>query len=294
MNPLAQMNEAMTYLESGLLDEISFERMSQIAGCSEYHFRRMFSYLAGMPLGEYIRRRKLALAGGLLRQGSKVIDCAVLLGYDSPDAFRKAFYGMHGFTPSEARRGNTALKAFPPMTFQLTIRGGIMMEHRIVHKNPFQIVGFKKRITLQFEGVNSQMESVAARLKPEIIAELKGLCDTEPRGMLNVSADYADGYYEQPVEGMELDQYIGVATTGPAPAGSGYDTLQVAEADWVVFTVIGPFPKTMQDAWARIYAEWLPASDYELLKGPSLVWFESPDLTRPDCKNEIWIPVREK
>ncbi len=289
MNPLAQMNEAMAYLESCLMDEISFERMSQVAGCSEYHFRRMFSYLAGIPLGEYIRCRKLALAGTLLRQGSKVIDCAVLLGYDSPDSFRKAFQGMHGITPSEAKRLNAPLKAFPPMTFQLTVRGGSKMDYRIVHKNPFQIVGFKKRIALQFEGVNPQMESVAARLTPEIIAELKALCDTEPKGMLNISADYVDGYYEQPQEGMELDQYIGVATTKPAPTDSEYDTLQVAESDWAVFTVVDPFPKTMQDAWARIYAEWLPSSDYELVKGPSLVWFDNPDLTRPDCKNEIWI-----
>jgi AraC family transcriptional regulator len=286
------MNQAMEYLEEHLTDEISYERTTRIAGCSEYHFRRMFSYLAGMPLGEYIRCRRLSLAGTMLRQGSKVIDCAMLLGYDSPDAFRKAFQGMHGVSPSEAKRENAALKAFPPMTFQLTIRGGTKMDYRIVHKEAFNIVGFKKRVTLQFEGVNPQMKNVAAKLNPENIAELKALCDTEPRGMLNISADYADGYTEQPVEGMELDQYIGVATTKPAP--SGYDALRAEESDWAVFTTVGPFPKTVQDTWARIYAEWLPASDYELTRGPSLLWYESPDLTRPDCKNEIWIPVAKR
>jgi AraC family transcriptional regulator len=292
MNPLAQMNEAMAYIEANLKEDVSFERMARIAGCSEYHFRRMFSYLAGMPLGEYIRRRRLALAGTLLRQGGKVIDCAISLGYDSPDAFRKAFQGMHGITPSKARNPDAALKAFPPMTFQLIIKGGTAMDYRMVHKDGFNIVGFKKRIALQFEGVNSQMESVAARLTPENIVELKSLCDVEPMGMLNISADYADGYTEQPVEGMELDQYIGVATAKPAP--SGYDTLRVAESDWAVFTVVGPFPKTVQDTWARIYGEWLPASGYELTRGPSLLWYESPDLTKQDCKNEIWIPVRKK
>ncbi|MDL2318740.1 AraC family transcriptional regulator [Eubacteriales bacterium OttesenSCG-928-A19] len=94
MNPLKQMNEAMAYLEAHLLEEIDLEQMARIAGCTEYHFRRMFSYLAGISLGRYILLRKLAIAGDMLRNGRKVIDCAVMLGYDSPDAFTKAFHGM--------------------------------------------------------------------------------------------------------------------------------------------------------------------------------------------------------
>lgn len=166
------------------------------------------------------------------------------------------------------------------------------MEYRIVHKGAFCIVGFKKRITLQFEGINPQMDSVTAKLTPEVIAELKGLCDTEPKGMLSISDNYADDYAERPMEGTELDQYTGVATTKPAP--SGYDTLRVEETDWAVFTAVGQFPKAMQDTWARIYAEWLPTSNFQLAVGPSLLWYESPDLTKPDCKNEIWIPVEQK
>ena len=294
MNPLIQMNQAMEYIETHLCEGIDYERMARIAGCSQYHFRRMFSYLAGISLGEYIRYRKLSVAGELLRDGSKVIDCAVLLGYHSADAFRKAFEAMHGITPSEAKRADFPLKVFLPMTFQLTIRGGNKMEYRIVHKGPFWIVGFKKRITLQFEGINHQLDDLTAKLTPEIIAELKGLCDTEPLGMLNISdrLDESGGCDVVPVEGAYLDQYVGVATTRPAP--DGYDVLPVEESDWAVFTVVGSFPKTVQDAWARIYAEWFPASEYELTGGPELLWYESTDLTRPDCKNELWIPVAQK
>lgn len=288
MNPLADMNRAMAYLEAQLIGTVDYERMARIAGCSEYHFRRMFSYLAGMPLGEYIRHRRLCLAGDLLRDGSKVIDCAVLLGYDSTDAFSKAFHAMHGIPPSEAKRTGASLKAFPPMTFQLTIQGGSRMEYRITHKGPFRIVGFKKRITLQFEGVNRQTESLVRKPTPQSIAELKSLCDTEPRGMLSVSANFS----ERTVEGTELDQYIGVATTKPAP--ESYEVLPVAESDWAVFTVVGAFPAAMQDTWARIYAEWIPSSGYELIEGPEMLWHESPDLTQPQCRSEIWIPVRRR
>ncbi|MDL2229716.1 AraC family transcriptional regulator [Treponema sp. OttesenSCG-928-L16] len=279
------MNQAMNYLEEYLTEEIDFGRMARIAGCSEYHFHRMFSYLAGMPLGEYIRCRRLALAGTLLSRGRKVIDCAVLLGYESADAFSKAFRGMHGITPSEAKRVNAVLKAFPPMTFQLTITGGYKMDYRIVHNPDFNIIGFKKRITLQFEGINPQMNSLYEKLTPERIAQMKGLCDIQPQGILSVSANFA----ERTAEGTELDQYVGVATTKQAPPG--YDILFVEESDWAAFTVTGPFPQAVQNSWGRIYSEWLLSSEYQLTGGPEFLWHESPDLTQPDCKSEIWIPV---
>ncbi|OEU41716.1 hypothetical protein BGV40_13455 [Methanosarcina sp. Ant1] len=101
MNALSQMNKAMGYIERNLMGEIDFGEMAGIACCSEYHFRRMFSFLSGMPLGEYIRRRKLALATILLKSNdNKIIDVALQLGYNSPDAFTKAFQVMHGIAPS--------------------------------------------------------------------------------------------------------------------------------------------------------------------------------------------------
>lgn len=162
------------------------------------------------------------------------------------------------------------------------------MDYRIVHNKSFQIVGFKKRITLQFEGVNPQMASLYEKLTPEHIARLKALRNIQPEGILSVSANFT----ERTEEGTALEQYIGVATTQVPP--SEYEVLPVDESDWAVFTVVGPFPKTVQDTWARIYAEWLPASEYQLTGGPELLWHENPDLTKPDCKSEIWIPVSRR
>ncbi|HZJ99867.1 MAG TPA: AraC family transcriptional regulator [Tissierellaceae bacterium] len=288
MNTLTQMNKAMRYIEENLMGEIDFGEMSRIACCSEYHFRRMFSFLAGMPLGEYIRRRKLSIAAILLDvDENKIIDIALQLGYNSPDAFSKAFQAMHGILPSSVKKGNTILKAFPPMTFQLTIKGGNEMEYRIVEKDAFKIVGLKKRITLIFEGVNHQMDSVLQSLTAESIKELKSLCDIEPKGILSVSTNFS----ERTVEGSELDQYIGVATT--KQASDQWDILEIDSANWAVFTVVGEFPKALQDTWARIYAEWFPTSGYELTGGPEILWNESPDTSKPDYKSEIWIPVRK-
>lgn len=288
MNTLTQMNKAMRYIEENLMGEIDFDEMSRIACCSEYHFRRMFSFLAGMPLGEYIRRRKLSIGAVLLNEGdNKIIDIALQLGYSSPDAFSKAFQAMHGVAPSSVKKGNIILKAFPPMTFQLTIKGGNEMDYRIVEKDAFKIVGLKKRITLIFEGVNHQMDSVLQSLTDEGIKELKSLCDTEPKGILSVSTNFS----ERTVEGSELDQYIGVATT--KQSSDKWDVLEVDAANWAVFAVVGEFPKALQDTWARIYAEWFPSSGYELTGGPEILWNESPDTSKLDYKSEIWIPVRK-
>lgn len=290
MEALKQMNQAMAYIEEHLLEEeIDMSRVARIAGCSEYHFRRMFSFLSGMSLGEYIRYRRLTLAGmDLLIQSVKVIDLALKYGYDSPDSFTRAFQTWHGITPTEARKGYASLKSFPPMTFQLTIKGGNPMEYRMVEKGPFQIAGIMKRITLIYEGTNPQIDEMWTRLTMEDYAELKRISNTEPGGIICVSANFTEGRQE----GGELDQYIGVATTGAVP--DRWEVLPVQASTWAVFTAIGEFPRVLQDTWARIYSEWFPSSGYELTRGPELLWNEGKDTTVPDYKSEIWIPVVKK
>ena len=287
MDSLKQMNLAMDYIENHLTDEIDYKELAKIACCSEYHFRRVFAFLAGLPLGEYIRRRKLTLAGFIIRNtGEKIIDIAIRLGYESPDAFAKAFWSMHGATPTEARKSSVSLKAFPPMTFQLKIQGGNAMEYRITEKEAFRIIGICKRITLVYEGVNTQMDSMWASLKPEDFIELKKMSDIEPGGIICASANFAEGRNE----GSVLDQYIGVATTFTVSVR--WEALEVAASTWAVFTAVGKFPEALQNVWARIYSEWFPASGYELAGGPEILWNESPDTAKPDYKSEIWIPVK--
>ncbi|MDR1160243.1 MAG: AraC family transcriptional regulator [Syntrophomonadaceae bacterium] len=291
MNMLKQFNDAMAYIENNLVDGVDAAHISKIAGCSEYHFRRVFSFLAGMPLGEYIRRRKLSLAGTLLQsEKEKVIDVAVKLGYETPEAFSRAFQTMHGINPSQAKKENVALKAFPPMTFQLTIIGGIEMDYRIIEKDAFSIIGFKKKITAQFKGVNPQMDTLIQRLTPDIITELKDMGDIEPKGMLNVSTNFL----ERTAEGTKLDQYIGIATTKFSPdTTNNYDVLQVKKSTWAVFDVVGIFPDALQNTWAKIFAEWFPTSGYELNEGPEMLWNENSDISKNDYRSEIWIPVRK-
>lgn len=287
MATLEKMNEAMSYIEKHLSEEIDMQQVARIALVSEYHFKRMFSFLAGIPLSEYIRRRRLTLAAFELREDDqKVIDIAMKYGYHSPDAFTRAFHKMHGITPSEARDNGQALKAYPRMTFQLSIKGGSEMNYRIEEKEAFRIAGIKKRVPIIFEGVNPHIEGMWKSLNEDKIKQLKDLSDMEPKGIIQASANFSEGRME---EKGELDHYLGVATT--EEAGDEFAALEVPASRWAVFEAVGPFPETLQDVWGRIYSEWFPSSNYQQKEGPEILWNADKDFSSPNFRSEIWIPV---
>ncbi|WP_281882906.1 AraC family transcriptional regulator [Paenibacillus sp. YYML68] len=287
MDGLATLNRAIQYIEENLDEDMDLKEAARLACCSEYHFSRMFSFLAGITLSEYIRRRRLTLAAFELQAGNvRILDMAVKYGYGSADAFSRAFQSLHGFPPSLVKSHSKSLKAYPPMTFQLTIQGGNAMNYRIVEKEPFRIVGIMRRVPIQFHGVNSEIDSMARSLTPEDIAQLKELSDLEPRGMVQASVNFSDGRME---EKGTVDHYIGVATSKECP--EQFTKLEVSKATWAIFEAVGPFPNTLQNIWGRIYSEWFPSASYELARGPEMVWNESTDFSSQTFRSEIWIPV---
>lgn len=290
MDTLTSMNKALEYIEENLTDELDYSQISKIAFCSEYHFKRMFSFLAGISLAEYIRRRRLTLAAiELKNKNLRIIDIAVKYGYISADSFSRAFQNLHGILPSEARKEDAQIKAYPKMTFQLSIKGGNEMNYKIVEKQSFKIVGFKKRVSMVFKGINPEIADMASLLTPEIIKQLKSISNVEPLGIISASTNFS----EERMEGKgELDHYIGVASNSDDTAS--FDVLNVNSGTWAVFEAIGPFPETLQDVWGRIYSEWFPSSGYETVIGPEILWNENPDTGNPKYKSQIWIPVRKK
>ncbi|HDX9651187.1 AraC family transcriptional regulator [Bacillus wiedmannii] len=290
MDSLKNMNAAMQYIENNLTNEIDFKEVAKIAFCSEYHFKRMFSFLAGVSLSEYIRCRRLTLAAFELKDSNaKVIDVAIKYGYNSPDSFTRAFQNLHGITPSEARSTIRSLKAYSPMTFQLSIQGGNEMNYRIKEKEPFRIIGIQKRVPIVFNGVNEEIASMWKSLNPESIQMLKSLSNMEPNGIISASTNFSEGRME---EKGELDHYIGVARAEDCP--EQFAQLEVTASTWAVFEAVGPFPETLQNVWGRIYSEWFPSSNYELAEGPEILWNEQKDTSSPNFKSEIWIPVLKK
>ena len=224
MDSIRSMNSALNYIEEHLTEDIDYRQVARIAHCSEYHFKRMFSFLSGVGLSEYVRRRRLTLAATDLKDSTqRIIDVATKYRYTSADAFSRAFQSVHGILPSEARVEGARLKAFPKMTFQISMNGADEMNYRIVEKGPFSIVGIKKRVPIVFEGINPEIAKMTQLLTIDSIMKLKSLSDVEPAGIISASANFSDGRMD---EKGELDHYIGVATTSDDTMG--FDSLVVA------------------------------------------------------------------
>jgi AraC family transcriptional regulator len=285
MEWLSRLNAAIAYLEEHLEDEIDLTRMAQIACCSPFHFQRMFSYLAEVPLGEYVRRRKMTRAAAdLQKEGVRIIDIALKYGYASPTAFNRAFQGIHGVSPSEARKSGAALKAYLPISFKVTIKGEAEMDYRIEKRDAFRIVGVKAHYALNVEENFAQIPIFWANtVQSGKLAQILGLLNQEPGGLLGVSCC---------MNGQDFDYYIAAASDMAVP--EGLEEYTVPACTWAIFTCIGPMPSAIQTLQKRIVTEWLPNSGYEYANAPDIeVYFEG-NQQAEDYRCEVWLPVEKK
>ncbi len=284
------LNQAMEYIEHHLREEVKVAELARIAQTSEYHFRRMFSTLAGMPLSEYVRRRRLTSAGARLMSGEgTLLDIAVDHGYGSVEAFTRAFRALNGVGPQEVRQTGVSIRSQPRLTFHLTLEGSDPMDYRIVEKDAFHVVGFSRRVPLVYEGPNPAIEEFIRGLDKEAMARVAQLSDQEPRGVVAVVDNLAGERASAP-EGTELDYYQGVIASEPAEE---YGDLAVAPGTWAVFERSGPVPESIQYLWRDIYTQWFPSNPYRSVPGPELLRTElSEDGTQGTYA--VWIPVERE
>ena len=282
---LDRLNEALEHIEAHLGEPIEVAELARIATTSEYHFRRMFSALAGMPLSEYVRRRRLTVAGAEVLAGDRsLLDIAVRYGYGSGEAFARAFRAVHGVGPGDARRAGAALRSQQRISFRLVVEGRSTMRYRIVQKEEFRIVGKKARVPLVHEGPNHAIAEFVRGIGKETTARIAALSDQEPKGIVAVSDDLDPSR----AEGTELDYYHGVVTSAAAP--DDLDELVVPAGAWAVFENSGPFPQSLQYLWRDVFTQWFPSNPYRSRPGPEILSVTlTPDGAEADA--ELWIPV---
>ncbi len=255
-------------------------------GTTEHHLRRMFASLAGLPLSDYVRRRRMSLAAAdLVRDGEDLLSVAVRYGYGSTEAFNRAFRAVHGSSPADVRRDGGPLRTQPTLRFRLSVEGGDPMDTRIADLPDLRLIGHAARVPLIHEGVNPHIAEHVASIPPEETARLKGLADGEPVGVLAVSDDLDPDR----AEGSELTYLHGVATTGPAP--EGLDAIEVPAGTWAVFRAEGPHPQTLQDVWAATATSWFPSQPWRLRAGPEIVAMQAYDPAAGTAACELWLPV---
>lgn len=281
MEWVEQLNRSINYLEEHLTDEIDYERLGQIACCSAYHYQRMFTYMAGIPLAEYIRRRKMSLAAVDLQGGDeKIIDIAEKYGYHSPTAFNRAFQAFHGIAPSAVKNEGVSVKSFSPIAFKIVLKGASEMNYRIETKGAFRIIGIsaplRRRIEDNFAVVPQMWQTAAA---DGTILKLADRMDAPLKGLLGVSVCNDEEAWKY---------FIAVAS---AQANGEFEEYMVPASTWAIFSGSGT-SQSIQALEQRIVTEWLPASGYEYANAPDIEVYLNPD--PQNAQYEVWIPVTKR
>lgn len=284
---IAELNRLVELVERRLDDDLDVASLATELGTTEYHLRRMFSSLAGMPLSEYVRRRRMSVAVADVLGGGDLLNIAVRYGYGSTEAFGRAFRSVHGVSVGEVKRDGGPLRTQPQLRFRLTVQGNITMDTRIIDRPAFRLLGHATRVPLIHEGVNPHIQAHIASIPAAEHARLKELGDTEPTGLLQVSADVDPDY----TEGSELTYLHGVAVTDTASVPDDLDTVDVPAGTWAVFRTEGEYPAALQEAWAATATDWFPSNPWRLRAGPSIVAVldRADDFSTATC--ELWLPI---
>ena len=285
MGNLEGLNHVVAFIEQHVADEIDLAKLAQIAGCSQYQLQRMFPYLTGVTIAEYARRRRMTLAAhDLQATDARVIDIALRYGYESPTAFNRAFRSVVGVSPQEARQPGAQVALYPRLTFTLSVKGATPMNYRIIEQPAFRVVGIPSdNGTWNLEDAGAKATEYWASLDAGVHRVLDLMDGSEPQGLLGVQF-CRDGAF---------DGYMAcVATQQPCP--EGMEAREVPAATYAVFECEGAMPDAMGDLWHRILTEWLPASGYAWSSGTDVERYLTPNMTAPDSKSEVWLPVERK
>ena len=278
MEWITRLNGAINYIEEHLTDKVEYDELAKIACCSTYHLQRMFAYMADVPLSEYIRRRRMSRAAVDL-QNNKIVDVALKYGYESPTAFNRAFQSVHGIAPSLIKSDGIQIRAFPPISFTITIKGAEKMEYRIEQKNSFRIVGIseqlEKEIEKNFEIVPKMWEKASV---DGTIPKLVSMMDSQPIGMLGVCCSSENWKYF-------------IAVSSSQSIDDTIEEYQVPASIWAIFSGSGT-AQSIQELQKRVLTEWLPTSGYEYGNAPDIEVYINPD--PQNSQYEVWVPVIKK
>ena len=285
MEWLKKLSSAIEYIENNLDNEISCKEAAKTACCSPYYFQRMFTYVAGIPLSEYIRRRRMTQAAFELQStDTKVLDVALKYGYTSPTSFNRAFQSVHGISPACAKSQGSVLHAYPPIKFQVSVTGGEAMPYRVEDKESMRIVGIRIPLTEDMEENKKLVPPFWNQtLQNGQFTEICKLSNQNPGIVLGVTA------YQSP---DEIYYYIAVATDQSIP--TGMFEYEIPAATWVIFESEGHFRESIQNIFRRFLTQWLPFSGYTYAELPDIEIYPIRKDKPQEGHSEVWIAVKKE
>lgn len=286
MDCIQSIQKAIEYMEEHILENINYEDVARQVYMSNYHFHRIFSMITGLTANEYIRNRKLSMAGQeLIMSDKKVIDIAMKYGYDSPESFTKAFSRFHGVTPFVAKRSGMQLKSFNRLVIKIKLEGGTVMDYRIEKREPFKLLAKVAKFrneSISEEG-NTEIpdfwKECGANGTFEILKQ-----NTSKHNIYGACAPISK-------ESAHFDYGIGMEFyDGNIP--EGYTVWEVNPTLWAVFKCIGDNGDCIGEIWGKIFSEFLPSSEYNMIDDTDFeLYYQEPNA---DCFCEIWIPIEKK
>lgn len=306
MDWVAGMQRVIDYIEAHLTEKIDYDTVAAQCFCSSYHFQRVFGILCDFTVGEYIRSRRMSLAGSeLATTDTKVIDVALKYGYESPDSFAKAFKQFHGVLPSQAKNSGITLKSFAPLVLKISLEGGTAMNYRIEEKPEMILTGYKAHFTGVPYGKDREEQEgklfMTTRAKQWLLRGAKGASGemgTDICLITNVSDDGYDFYYAAELEKYERENMYNTEVTGfEYMREFGFENIVVPKQTYAIFTTEEQaYPvNDYMDIRKRIVSEWLPANPYEIKDAPEISvyhWFPKPK--KEERYIEIWLPIEKR
>lgn len=301
MDVLNKLNRAINYVEENITEEIDLTKLAKLACSSTYDFQRMFSFITGVSIVEYIRRRRLTLSAFELQQSNiKVVDLALKYGYESPVSFARAFKVMHGITPGEARNPNVALKAFSRISFQITITGVSEMNYRIVKTESFKVFGLEGIVSTVGEKRYFSCESEIWKQNhsngkyERLLIDAGDRCPQQEKVMFVKEMCKIHGLMNYKKIDDTTYGYMQCSFVTDESNTDGYSIFEIPATTWAVFPVEVPdwnVGRAIETAYRRFYSEWLPTSEYEKIDSPQFEMYGG----TPECGYiELWIPVVKK
>ncbi len=285
MEWLKNLSNAIDYIENNLAGEISYEEAAKIACCSTYYFQRMFTYVAGISLSEYIRHRRMTQAAfDLQTTDMKVLNVALKYGYTSPTSFNRAFQSVHGISPISAKTQGSVLNAYPPIKFLVKVTGGNVMSYRVEEKEAMRIVGIRIPLTLDMEENKKLVPPFWSKaVKSSQFPEICNLSNQFPKDVLGVTACQSSD---------EIYYYIAAATDKPTP--EEMFEYEIPAATWVIFESDGRFKESIQSIFKRFLTEWLPFSGYTYAELPDIEVYPISRERPQEGHSEVWIAVKKE
>lgn len=291
MDWISGIQKAIDYVEEHITEELDFYEIARQAYSSSFHFQRVFSILCGYTLGNYIRMRRLSLAGNeLATTNMRILDIAVKYRYDTQESFSRAFTRFHGASPSQAQNGAN-LKSFSRLFVKLILDGGNIMDYRMETKGAFKIICKKINVSCNKELTTTEISDFWRECGAD--GTISALCKYIPKNNIFDRCIIGASFGKDATD-TNFPYAIGVHYNGNPVMEKEFTVEEIPAHTYAVFKCTGTIPEAFNKLYQQIYSEFFPTSEYQPCGGTDFEAYPSENVSDPNYTCEIWIAVEKK